>query len=102
MCGPVDRIRDSSGVSDKGSATEHLDKFPGLGLSGRCEGQFEVGNFSATVHCLQRRTAKNGVRFMRTTENKELLILRAIDFAARKHRDQRRCSKKGGTNSSAL
>ena len=27
---------------------------------------------------------------MPTTENKELLILRAIDFAARKHRDQRR------------
>ena len=27
---------------------------------------------------------------MRTTETKELLILRAIDFAARKHRDQRR------------
>ena len=27
---------------------------------------------------------------IRTTENKELLILRAIDFAARKHRDQRR------------
>ena len=27
---------------------------------------------------------------MPTTENKHLLILRAIDFAARKHRDQRR------------
>ena len=27
---------------------------------------------------------------MPTTEKKELLILRAIDFAARKHRDQRR------------
>ena len=27
---------------------------------------------------------------MPSTENKELLILRAIDFAARKHRDQRR------------
>jgi hypothetical protein len=27
---------------------------------------------------------------MPTTESKELLILRAIDFAARNHRDQRR------------
>jgi guanosine-3',5'-bis(diphosphate) 3'-pyrophosphohydrolase len=27
---------------------------------------------------------------MPTTENKELFMLRAIDFAARKHRDQRR------------
>jgi guanosine-3',5'-bis(diphosphate) 3'-pyrophosphohydrolase len=35
-------------------------------------------------------TFKGRVTSMPTTENKELLILRAIDFAARKHRDQRR------------
>ena len=42
------------------------------------------------VHFLQWRTAKNGVRMMPTTDINELFILRAIDFAARKHRDQRR------------
>jgi (p)ppGpp synthase/HD superfamily hydrolase len=34
--------------------------------------------------------SKGQVESMQTTETKELLVLRAIDFAARKHRDQRR------------
>lgn len=96
------------------SRVKHLDSFSDIGVSGQCRSQCRPGNFSAAMYFRQLngnplkrgaaiaalnslptpspsgRRKSEGKTPMSKTENKELLILRAVDFAARKHHGQKR------------